>query len=51
MGLKAAQILIDGGVDRAKIVICHIDIGFHMDYLEALPGFFAFKMLSLGHNG
>jgi phosphotriesterase-related protein len=36
VGLEAAQVLIDGGVDPGKIVICHIDIEFHVDYLEEL---------------
>jgi phosphotriesterase-related protein len=35
-GISAARELIDGGVDPAKIVICHIDIEFHIDYLEDL---------------
>ena len=35
-GLDAAQLLIDSGVDPAKIVICHIDIEFHLDYLAEL---------------
>ena len=36
VGLEAAQALISAGVDPAKIVICHIDIEFHIDYLEDL---------------
>ena len=35
-GLEAARLLIDAGVDPKKIVICHIDIEFHMDYLVDL---------------
>lgn len=35
-GLEAAQILIDRGVDPAKIVICHIDIEFNQPYLHDL---------------
>jgi phosphotriesterase-related protein len=35
-GLEAAEILIERGVDPAKIVICHIDVEFDVEYIKAL---------------
>lgn len=32
-GIEAARLLIDCGVDPAKIVICHIDIEFNLPYI------------------
>jgi len=41
-GVEASRILIDNGVDPAKIVICHIDVQFRKDYL--------LQLLKLGVN-
>jgi len=41
-GLEAAKVLIEGGVDPAKIVICHIDIEFNLPYI--------LELLQLGVN-
>ena len=35
-GLEVADVLIDNGADPAKIVICHIDVKFDLDYIRAL---------------
>lgn len=35
-GVEAAQLLINGGVDPARIVICHIDVAFELSYLLEL---------------
>jgi len=35
-GVAAARVLIDDGVDPARIVICHIDVTFDMAYLREL---------------
>ncbi len=35
-GLEAVDILVDQGVDPAKIAICHIDVEFDMEYIKAL---------------
>jgi len=39
-GAAAARLLIDAGVDPARIVICHIDVTFNLAYLR--------EMLALG---
>lgn len=35
-GLEAVRRLLAEGVDAAKIVICHVDVEFDLDYLRAL---------------
>jgi len=35
-GLKAAELLLEMGVEANKIVICHVDVEFHTAYLRAL---------------
>jgi phosphotriesterase-related protein len=35
-GLEASHLLIDGGVDPGKIVICHTDIEFDVPYIVSL---------------
>jgi phosphotriesterase-related protein len=37
-GLEALDILFNGNVDPAKIVICHIDVEFDIEYIKALLG-------------
>jgi len=36
MGLEAARLLVDRGVDPARIAICHGDVELDMDYLRRL---------------
>jgi phosphotriesterase-related protein len=35
-GLEAVAVLLDGGVTPAKIVLCHTDVAFDLDYIRAL---------------
>ncbi len=35
-GLEASRVLIDGGVDPTKIVICHTDVEFNVPYILEL---------------
>jgi phosphotriesterase-related protein len=35
-GLEATDVLVEHGVDPAKIVICHIDVEFDVEYIKAL---------------
>lgn len=35
-GIEASAVLMEHGVDPAKIVICHVDVEFNRDYIKSL---------------